>query len=941
MPSMLSENAIQITHAISSKVNFPVDFESLAIDWNGWKPKVIVKELKIYSPNRQVEHVYIYELSITFDLFKSAYSQEWRTDEISAIGFNLAIPNLQNNFISVQKLNTEQKNILRWFFKQPKFKASKTNFLLKDKTASMNDWLTNITMESELKNESFFLAGKTVFKDNAGSQLNFELHIPQPKDSNDFRGSFFTQVSVKEQSFINSKYFSFPSRLNFKEVNLVTNTSWKNGNISATTFETQIRAKQNWSEEKELDFYFNGLIKPKLSSTQYDFSLFNFSLNNDNKKGYITGLLDIFLDPYQSKVALNDIHGIFSNASFFLQGEIIKSVKKEADIQFSGQISTTNENFIKASAKAFKEAQPYESFLQSGIIDKGYFTYTGKISNKPNLNVKKNLRIGLRISDTSIELSRKWPEFRDGEIVALFENDSLSAAVKNAQSDTLTMNKLLLSGKNLFDNTQNLTASATFTCEGDAIVSLLEKTNLNLLNEIPDLEISNPVTIKLSVNQDQQKKLRIKSGNILFKNNNIGLSRTKFSVNNLNGLVRFTNNKITSRNLRANINKLYPVKIEIDSNEKLSIKIKSQKRYYPYLVNLTLKNTNKKNKTHITINELTIYGETLKNHSLAVIKSTSHYEIKINGDAVKGKIIAPRNFKTPYTIKLLKLKLNNYSSLKNQTFGALQGLPPSNVEIDNFQLGKTKINSLKFSAIGDQSKIHFKNIFMNTDDITISGNGSWNVMDPRTTTELTVNGGSINSILNYFNYNIDNIENEKSVITLKGSWNNHPHEFALAALEGDLALTLTKGRILNIKTGSGRLFGLLSFQTLPRRLSLDFEDLIKKGLRYDVVSGDFQISARIAKTSNLTLIGPSAMITITGVTDLEDNTYDQVVTMSPKLSSSIPVASALLGGVGIGAGAVYYLAQKLFKEIPEKVDKILEKRYSIKGSWENPIIEKI
>ena len=156
-----------------------------------------------------------------------------------------------------------------------------------------------------------------------------------------------------------------------------------------------------------------------------------------------------------------------------------------------------------------------------------------------------------------------------------------------------------------------------------------------------------------------------------------------------------------------------------------------------------------------------------------------------------------------------------------------------------------------------------------------------------------------------------------------------------------MQVMLTDGRFKNIDPGSGRIFGLLSLQSLPRRLSLDFNDLFKKGFAFDSISGDFQIIKGYAHTDNLITEGPSAKIAIRGTTGLASHDYDQIATVTPALSGSIPVASALFGPVGIGAGAVYYIGGKMFKSIPKKIDKFLTQNYSITGTWDTPIIKKI
>ncbi len=154
-------------------------------------------------------------------------------------------------------------------------------------------------------------------------------------------------------------------------------------------------------------------------------------------------------------------------------------------------------------------------------------------------------------------------------------------------------------------------------------------------------------------------------------------------------------------------------------------------------------------------------------------------------------------------------------------------------------------------------------------------------------------------------------------------------------------MNIEKGQFLDIEPKAGRLFGLLSIQALPRRLSLDFTDFFSEGFAFDSIKGDFNLENGEAYTNNLQMIGPSGDIMINGRTGLVAEDYDQIATVVPKVSDSLPVASALFGPVGVGVGAVLYFAGELFESIPTNIDKILSQQYSIKGNWEDPEINKI
>jgi uncharacterized protein YhdP len=128
----------------------------------------------------------------------------------------------------------------------------------------------------------------------------------------------------------------------------------------------------------------------------------------------------------------------------------------------------------------------------------------------------------------------------------------------------------------------------------------------------------------------------------------------------------------------------------------------------------------------------------------------------------------------------------------------------------------------------------------------------------------------------------------------------------------------------------------LSLTTLPRRLSLDFTDLFSKGFSFDLIHGDFDIDSGDAYTTNLYLEGPPARIEASGRVGLRDEDYDQLVTVTPRLTSSLPLAGAIVGGPV--AGGVLFAVDKLFGK---RIDKISSYQYTITGPWTDPVITRL
>ena len=74
------------------------------------------------------------------------------------------------------------------------------------------------------------------------------------------------------------------------------------------------------------------------------------------------------------------------------------------------------------------------------------------------------------------------------------------------------------------------------------------------------------------------------------------------------------------------------------------------------------------------------------------------------------------------------------------------------------------------------------------------------------------------------------------------------------------------------------MLGLISLQSLPRRLTLDFRDIFSDGLAFDSIEGKLAIRKGHAHDRPLRIDGPAAQIEMQGETDLKNETQDlQVV----------------------------------------------------------------
>jgi uncharacterized protein YhdP len=172
--------------------------------------------------------------------------------------------------------------------------------------------------------------------------------------------------------------------------------------------------------------------------------------------------------------------------------------------------------------------------------------------------------------------------------------------------------------------------------------------------------------------------------------------------------------------------------------------------------------------------------------------------------------------------------------------------------------------------------------------------------------------------------------------TVQCGWPGSPAAFSLAGMEGKFDLEAKDGRLQDVDEGAGKLLSLFSLNSLQRRLSLDFRDVVKEGFSFDVMKGLFVVADGNAFTENFAIEGTSVDIEVSGRTGLLARDYDQLVTVTPQVTSTLPIAGAIAGGPAVGAAV--FLADKL---VGDRFNRLTRVRYHVTGSWDKPVYTRL
>ncbi|MES3015608.1 MAG: YhdP family protein, partial [Pseudomonadota bacterium] len=167
-------------------------------------------------------------------------------------------------------------------------------------------------------------------------------------------------------------------------------------------------------------------------------------------------------------------------------------------------------------------------------------------------------------------------------------------------------------------------------------------------------------------------------------------------------------------------------------------------------------------------------------------------------------------------------------------------------------------------------------------------------------------------------------------------WTGSPFALDYPTLAGQINVAIDSGQFLKVEPGAARLLGVLSLQSLPRRLSLDFRDLFQEGFAFDNITGDVKIGQGVAVTNNLRMRGVQALVLMEGNADIARETQDLRVVVVPEINAGTAALAYAVINPAIGLGA--FLAQAILKK---PLTEAGTREFRVSGPWADPKVERV
>lgn len=291
-------------------------------------------------------------------------------------------------------------------------------------------------------------------------------------------------------------------------------------------------------------------------------------------------------------------------------------------------------------------------------------------------------------------------------------------------------------------------------------------------------------------------------------------------------------------------------------------------------------------------------------------------------------------------------------------------LPALDVVVDDFELRAKKLGRLEIEAInrgagtvvreGGVREWRLNKLNLSMPEATFSATGDWAALSAqpvppggprpapippterrRTVMNFKLDIADSGQLLARFGMK-DVVRRGKGRMEGQVSWLGSPLTVDYPSMNGNFFVNMEAGQFLKADPGLAKLLGVLSLQSLPRRLSLDFRDVFSEGFTFDFVRGDVTIQQGIAATNNLQMKGVNAAVLMEGKADIARETQDIKVVVIPEINAGTASLVATVINPAIGLGT--FLAQMFLRQ---PLMRAATQEFQIDGTWADPRITRV
>jgi len=347
----------------------------------------------------------------------------------------------------------------------------------------------------------------------------------------------------------------------------------------------------------------------------------------------------------------------------------------------------------------------------------------------------------------------------------------------------------------------------------------------------------------------------------------------------------------------------------------------------------------------LSIARLKAFGLGLNQAVVRLDRNPNNWALRLDSKEVIGNARVPDAKGAPLVVNLQTLHLPPQDPAEVTVPNAPdpmaaidpRKIPSVDLSIDKLFRGDDLLGSAAVKVRSTAKGIALTDLDLNLKGLQIDGSGGWEGAPGASGSwyKGRLEGKNLADVLKAWNF-APTVTSRDFRMDVDARWPGSPAWVSLGRLSGSLDAALRKGQFVEVEGGAQalRVFGLLNFNSIGRRLRLDFSDLFDKGLSYDRVKGLLVASEGVYVTREpITVTGPSSNFELDGTLDMVRDRVDANLLVTLPVTNNLPLAALIVGAPAVG-GALFLVDRLL----GDRVARYASVHYRVEGPWKEPKI---
>ncbi|NCN44053.1 MAG: hypothetical protein CO158_04380 [Piscirickettsiaceae bacterium CG_4_9_14_3_um_filter_43_564] len=256
---------------------------------------------------------------------------------------------------------------------------------------------------------------------------------------------------------------------------------------------------------------------------------------------------------------------------------------------------------------------------------------------------------------------------------------------------------------------------------------------------------------------------------------------------------------------------------------------------------------------------------------------------------------------------------------------------------ENILINGKQIDKLNFELSNTDHSLNINQLEIFAHQVSAPFQGEYVYLKTDNSSQLSgsIKTKQVDALLTFIGFN-KGFKGSKMQMGVNLSWMGGMPCFSLKGLSGSARFKMEEGTIKDAEPGFARVLGLLSFESLARRLRLKVNDFTEAGLVYDQIEGNGHFDQGRFVIKELELKAPAAKAKVFGQVNILSNELNLKAEVTPSIGSSLPAIAAISGFATPIAGFAAYVFMKYMPFVNED---IITYRYDVSGTFNEPVLD--